>query len=112
MLLIFRKPCYLEEFIHSPQQQIKWVTLYKVHDCMQQPTYMLNVPTHSLPLSHCLVEQTPVHTLIYLANSLPLCVYTQVAISYGYGSVRWGADPYNAVYIPDALFTLGEDESQ
>ena len=36
----------------------------------------------------------------------------QVAISYGYGSVKWGEDPYNAVIVPDALFSVEEDESQ
>lgn len=41
-----------------------------------------------------------------------ICPRTQVAISYGFGSVKWGYDDYNAVYVPDALFDIDEDESQ
>ena len=73
------------------------------------------IHNHPLSLSNFILLLLYKHTYIYNSNaleSLPLCVYTQVAISYGYGSVKWGVDRYNAVYIPDALFTLREDESQ
>ena len=36
----------------------------------------------------------------------------QVAFSYGFGSVHWGYDDYNAIYVPDALYSLQDDESQ
>jgi fringe protein len=57
-------------------------------------------------------ERINTHGLHLASNVDPYTLADQVAISYGYGSVRWGEDPYNAVYVPDALFTLQEDESQ
>jgi predicted GNAT superfamily acetyltransferase len=37
---------------------------------------------------------------------------SQVAFAYGYGAIKWGYDPYNAIYVPNALFSYTEDESQ
>ena len=41
-----------------------------------------------------------------------LALLPQVAISYGFGSEKWGYEDYNAVYVPDAVFGIDEDESQ
>jgi fringe protein len=57
-------------------------------------------------------ERINTHGLHLATTVHPYTLTEQVAISYGYGSVKWGVDPYNAVYVPDALFTLDEDESQ
>lgn len=45
-----------------------------------------------------------------------VCVYTrlylQIAFAYGYGAIKWGYDPYNAIYVPNGLYSYTEDESQ
>ena len=36
----------------------------------------------------------------------------KIAISYGYGAVKWGRGPYNAIRVPAALYSLEDDPSQ
>lgn len=52
------------------------------------------------------IIETVVSFILYC---IPL---TQIAFAYGYGAIKWGYDPYNAIYVPNALFSYTEDESQ
>jgi fringe protein len=68
------------------------------------------VAMHNYSMSR--TERINTHGLHLASTVDPSTLNEQVAISYGYGSVHWGEDPYNAVFVPDGLFSLEEDESQ
>lgn len=65
-------------------------------------------------LNHALsrTEMIYTHGLHLYSIVDPDTIDEQIAFSYGFGSTHWGMDPFNAVYVPDALFTTEEDESQ
>ena len=92
---------------------IWWVELlWRYHYNKSTCQINANIRTHS---SQLVGDRCAPHFACRLSLNLTLIIMgcsLQVAISYGFGSVKWGEDPYNAVYVPDGLFTLEEDESQ
>ena len=50
--------------------------------------------------------------IIYIIILYYHIILFQIAFAYGYGAIKWGYDPYNAIYVPNALFSYTEDESQ
>jgi fringe protein len=68
------------------------------------------VAMHNYSLSR--TERINTHGLHLASTVKSSSLSHQVAISYGYGAVKWGKDPYNAVKVPHPQFPLEEDESQ
>jgi len=44
-----------------------------------------------------------------MADPLPS---VQIAFSYGFGSTKWGEDDYNAIYVPNGIYSIEQDASQ